>query len=183
MTVIDTEIAGVKIIQPQIHRDQRGYFFETYNLERYRNCGIDADFVQDNESLSSRGVLRGLHWQTGSHAQAKLLRVIRGAVLDVVVDIRKGSPTFGRYVKCELTADNGRQFFVPRGFAHGYAVLEDDTLLSYKCDNLYSPGAERGLRFDDPALGIEWPDFGGEFILSEKDKKHPPLKDIEPWEA
>jgi dTDP-4-dehydrorhamnose 3,5-epimerase len=183
MTVIDTEIAGVKIIQPQIHRDQRGYFFETYNLERYRNCGIDADFVQDNESLSSRGVLRGLHWQTGSHAQAKLLRVIRGAVLDVVVDIRKGSPTFGRYVKCELTADNGRQFFVPRGFAHGYAVLEDDTLLSYKCDNLYSPGAERGLRFDDPALGIEWPDFGGEFILSEKDKKHPLLKDIEPWEA
>jgi dTDP-4-dehydrorhamnose 3,5-epimerase len=183
MTVIDTEIAGVKIIQPQIHRDQRGYFFETYNLERYRNCGIDADFVQDNESLSSRGVLRGLHWQTGSHAQAKLLRVIRGAVLDVVVDIRKGSPTFGRYVKCELTADNGRQFFVPRGFAHCYAVLEDDTLLSYKCDNLYSPGAERGLRFDDPALGIEWPDFGGEFILSEKDKKHPLLKDIEPWEA
>jgi dTDP-4-dehydrorhamnose 3,5-epimerase len=183
MTVIDTEIAGVKIIQPQIHRDQRGYFFETYNLERYRNCGIDADFVQDNESLSSRGVLRGLHWQTGSHAQAKLLRVIRGAVLDVVVDIRKGSPTFGRYVKCELTADNGRQFFVPRGFAHGYAVLEDDTLLSYKCDNLYSPGAERGLRFDDPALGIEWPDFGGEFILSEKDKKHPLLKDIEPWES
>ena len=183
MTVIDTEIAGVKIVQPQIHRDQRGYFFETYNLERYRNCGIDADFVQDNESLSSRGVLRGLHWQTGSHAQAKLLRVIRGAVLDVVVDIRKGSPTFGRYVKCELTADNGRQFFVPRGFAHGYAVLEDDTLLSYKCDNPYSPGAERGLRFDDPALGIEWPDFGGEFILSEKDKKHPLLKDIEPWEA
>ena len=124
MTVIDTEIAGVKIIQPQIHRDQRGYFFETYNLERYRNCGIDADFVQDNESLSSRGVLRGLHWQTGSHAQAKLLRVIRGAVLDVVVDIRKGSPTFGRYVKCELTAGNGRQFFVPRGFAHGYAWLQ-----------------------------------------------------------
>lgn len=183
MEVISTEIADVKIVVPDIHRDGRGYFAETYNEERYRNAGISACFVQDNESCSSRGVLRGLHWQAGAHAQAKLVRVIRGAVWDVAVDIRKGSPTFGRYVGCELTAENGRQFFVPRGFAHGFVVLEDNTLFSYKCDNLYCPAAERGLRFDDPALGIEWPLGAGGYLLSEKDKKHPALEAIEPWEA
>lgn len=183
MEVISTEIADVKIVVPDIHRDGRGYFAETYNEERYRNAGISACFVQDNESCSSRGVLRGLHWQAGAHAQAKLVRVIRGAVWDVAVDIRKGSPTFGRYVGCELTAGNGRQFFVPRGFAHGFVVLEDDTLFSYKCDNLYCPAAERGLRFDDPALGIEWPLGASGYLLSEKDKKHPALDAIEPWEA
>lgn len=181
MEVIETEIPDVKIVVPDVFRDVRGYFVETYNAERYAKAGITAHFVQDNESKSSRGVLRGLHWQAGEHAQAKLVRVIRGAVWDVAVDIRKGSPTFGRHVSCELTAENGRQFFVPRGFAHGFVVLEDDTLFSYKCDNLYCKESERGMKFDDPALGIQWPDVGVEFLLSEKDKVHPQLKDIEPW--
>ena len=183
MEVIDTEIPGVKVVEPDFHRDSRGYFAETYNEERYVKVGIDAKFVQDNESLSSRGVLRGLHWQAGEHAQAKLVRVVRGAVWDVAVDIRKGSPTFGRHVACELTAANGRQFFIPRGFAHGFVVLEDDTLFSYKCDNLYCKAAERGMKFDDPALGIEWPDLGAPPLLSEKDMRHPGLAGIEPWEC
>ena len=181
MEVIATDIPDVKVVVPDVFRDARGYFVETYNAERYAKAGIAVNFVQDNESRSSRGVLRGLHWQAGEHSQAKLVRVIRGAVWDVAVDIRKGSPTFGRHVSCELTAENGRQFFVPRGFAHGFVVLEDDTLFSYKCDNLYCKESERGMRFDDPALGIEWPDLGCEFILSEKDTRHPVLKDIEPW--
>ena len=183
MKVIETDIAGVKIIEPDIFRDSRGYFCETYNAERYKAAGITAEFVQDNESCSSRGVLRGLHWQAGAHCQAKLVRVIRGAVWDVAVDIRKGSPTFGKSVSCELTAENGRQFFIPRGFAHGFVVLEDNTLFSYKCDNLYCPASERGLKYDDPALGIVYPNPGHAFLLSEKDLKHPSLADIEPWEA
>ena len=183
MKVIDTDIAGVKIIEPDIFRDARGYFCETYNAERYRAAGITAEFIQDNESCSSRGVLRGLHWQAGAHCQAKLVRVIRRAVWDVAVDIRKGSPTFGKSVSCELTAENGRQFFIPRGFAHGFVVLEDNTLFSYKCDNLYCPASERGLKYDDPALGIVYPNPGRAFLLSEKDLKHPSLADIEPWEA
>ena len=183
MKVIETDIAGVKIIEPDIFRDARGYFCETYNAERYRAAGITAEFIQDNESCSSRGVLRGLHWQAGAHGQAKLVRVIRGAVWDVAVDIRKGSPTFGKSVSCELTAENGRQFFIPRGFAHGFVVLEDNTLFSYKCDNLYCPASERGLKYDDPALGIVYPNPGRAFLLSEKDLKHPSLADIEPWEA
>ena len=181
MKVIATDIPDVKVIIPDVFRDARGYFVETYNAERYAKAGIVANFVQDNESQSSRGVLRGLHWQAGGHSQAKLVRVIRGAVWDVAVDIRKGSPTFGRHVSCELTAENGRQFFVPRGFAHGFVVLEDDTLFSYKCDNVYCKESERGMKFDDPALGIEWPDLGCDFVLSEKDTRHPLLKDIEPW--
>ena len=182
MEVIPTAIPDVKIVVPDIHRDARGYFAETYNEERYVRAGIVAKFVQDNESLSSRGVLRGLHWQCGKHAQAKLVRVVRGAVWDVAVDIRKGSPTFGKSVSCELTAENGRQFFIPRGFAHGFVVLEDNTLFSYKCDNVYCHEAERGLSFDDPALAIKWPWPGRDFLLSDKDKQHPMLKDIEPWE-
>ena len=183
MDVISTEIPDVKIVEPVIFRDARGYFVETYNAARYAEAGIAADFVQDNESCSSRGVLRGLHWQAGRHAQAKLVRVIRGAVWDVAVDIRKGSPTFGKSVSCELTAENGRQFFIPRGFAHGFVVLEDNTLFAYKCDNVYCRESERGLKFDDPALGIKWPWPGRDFLLSEKDKLHPLLGDIEPWEA
>ena len=183
MKVTETDIAGVKIIEPDIFRDARGYFCETYNAERYRAAGITAEFIQDNESCSSRGVLRGLHWQAGAHCQAKLVRVIRGAVWDVAVDIRKGSPTFGKSVSCELTAENGRQFFIPRGFAHGFVVLEDNTLFSYKCDNLYCPASERGLKYDDPSLGIVYPNPGRAFLLSEKDLKHPSLADIEPWEA
>ncbi len=181
MEVINTDIPDVKIIKTDIYRDGRGYFTETYNYERYRDAGIDAKFVQDNESLSSRGVLRGFHWQAGVHAQAKLVRVVRGAALDVAVDIRKGSPTFGQHVSCELTADNGIQFFIPRGFAHAFLVLEDNTLFAYKCDNFYFKPAERGLRFDDPALAVAWPRTEGGYVLSEKDLVHPPLDGIEPW--
>ena len=181
MDVIAMDIPDVKIVVPDIFRDARGYFVETYNRDRYVKAGIEATFVQDNESCSMRGVLRGLHWQAGEHAQAKLVRVIRGAVWDVAVDIRKGSPTFGKSVSCELTAENGRQFFVPRGFAHGFVVLEDNTLFAYKCDNLYCKASERGLKFDDPALGIKWPWPGRDYLLSEKDTTHPLLKDIEPW--
>ena len=181
MEVIATDIPDVKIVVPVIHRDARGYFAETYNEERYVKAGITARFVQDNESCSSRGVLRGLHWQAGEHCQAKLVRVIRGAVWDVAVDIRKDSPTFGKSVSCELTAENGRQFYIPRGFAHGFVVLEDNTLFSYKCDNLYCAASERGLKFDDPALGIKWPWPGRDYLLSEKDKLHPRLDEIESW--
>ena len=175
MKVIDTEIEGVKLVEPDIHRDSRGYFCETYSEERYRRAGITATFVQDNESMSSKGVVRGLHWQADPHSQAKLVRVIRGAVWDVAVDVRKGSPTFGRHVAATLSAENGRQFFIPRGFAHGFIVLEDDTLFSYKCDNPYCPESERGIRFDDPELGIVWPDIGVPLKLSEKDMRHPLL--------
>ena len=183
MTATDTAIEGVKVVELDVFKDPRGYFCETYNRARYEAAGISASFVQDNESFSSKGVVRGLHWQAGAHSQAKLVRVVRGAVWDVAVDIRKGSPTFGRHVAAVLTGENMRQFFIPRGFAHGFIVLEDDTLFSYKCDNLYCPSAERGLRFDDPALGIEWPDIGMELKLSAKDTGHPLLADIEPWEA
>ena len=181
MKVIDFDIAGVKIVEPDRFGDERGWFCEQYNRARYLEAGIDADFVQDNESFSRKGVVRGLHWQASPHTQAKLVRVIRGAVWDVAVDIRKGSPTFGRHVAVTLTAENRKQFFVPRGFAHGFIVLEDDTLFSYKCDNLYCPAADRGMRFDDPALGIEWPDVGVELTLSKKDSDNPRLDDIEPW--
>lgn len=181
MNVIDTALAGVKIIEPDIHRDARGYFCETYNKVRYDAAGIVADFVQDNESRSMKGVVRGLHWQTAPHTQAKLVRVVRGAVWDVAVDIRADSPTFGRHVAVVLSDANRRQFFIPRGFAHGFIVLEDDTLFSYKCDNAYCPSSERGLRFDDPALGIAWPAFDGTLTLSEKDRHHPCLAEIEPW--
>ena len=181
MKVVKTEIAGVRIIEPDVFGDARGWFCETYNAERYRRAGIDGLFVQDNESLSARGVVRGLHWQAAPHTQAKLIRVIHGAVWDVTVDIRKGSPTYGRHVAVTLSAGNRRQLYVPRGFAHGFIVLEDDTLLSYKCDNLYRPESERGMRFDDPALGIEWPDVGMPLTLSPKDRNHPPLADVEPW--
>ena len=176
------EIAGVKIIEPKVFGDSRGWFCEQYNAARYRAMGIDVDFVQDNESFSSKGVIRGLHWQAGEHAQAKLVRVIQGAVWDVVVDIRKGSPTFGQHESVVLTGENKKQLFIPRGFAHGFIVLEDNTLFSYKCDNLYCPQAERGLLFSDPALKIEWPDVGVELTLSAKDQTHPRLADIEPWE-
>ena len=182
LNIVETDIAGVRILEPQVFGDARGWFSETYNAARYRAAGITADFVQDNESFSSKGVVRGLHWQAAPHTQAKLVRVIRGAVWDVAVDIRKGSPTFGRHVSVVLTGENRRQLFIPRGFAHGFIVLEDDTLFSYKCDNLYCAAADRGMRFDDPALGIEWPKVDVELRLSEKDRRHPLLAGIEPWE-
>ena len=182
MKVENTAIEGVKIIEPDVFGDNRGWFVEQYNAGRYREAGITADFVQDNESFSSKGVVRGLHWQAGEHCQAKLVRVIRGAVWDVAVDVRRGSPTFGKHVSVVLTGDNKKQFFIPRGFAHGFVVLEDNTLFSYKCDNLYCKASERGLMFDDPALGIKWPEIDVAIKLSEKDRHHPPLAAIEPWE-
>ena len=182
MKIIDVEIAGLKFIEPDVFGDSRGWFCEQYNAARYKAAGIPADFVQDNESFSSKGVVRGLHWQAGEHCQAKLVRVIKGAVWDVAVDIRKGSPTFGKYASVVLTGENKKQFFIPRGFAHGFVVLEDETLFSYKCDSLYCRESERGLMFDDPALGIQWPATDVEVKLSEKDRKHPPLAEIEPWQ-
>lgn len=182
MHVSDAAIKGVKVIVPDIHGDARGWFVEQYNAARYRSAGVMADFVQDNESFSAKGVVRGLHWQAAPHAQAKLVRVVRGAVWDVAVDIRRGSPTFGKYAAETLSAEDHRQLYIPRGFAHGFIVLEDDTLVSYKCDNPYCPAAERGLLFDDPALKIAWPKLDVALMLSEKDRKHPSLADIEPME-
>jgi dTDP-4-dehydrorhamnose 3,5-epimerase len=179
MEVISTEIEGLKIVKPKIFRDTRGYFFETYNQQRYAEAGINALFVQDNESCSGKGVLRGLHWQAMPNTQAKLVRVVRGAVWDVAVDIRKGSPTFGKYHAVTLTPENGLQFFIPRGFAHGFLVLEENTIFSYKCDNFYSAQADRGLMYNDPSIGIRWPEIAGGYLLSEKDKRHPFLDGIE----
>lgn len=180
MKTTDTEIPGVKIIEPDVYTDGRGYFCETYNKERWTAAGISDTFVQDNESFSSKGVIRGLHWQAAPHTQAKLVRVSRGAVWDVAVDIRVNSPTFGRHVAVLLSAENHRQLYIPKGFAHGFVVLENDTLFSYKCDAFYCKEADRGMRFDDPALGIKWPDLDVEITLSEKDRCHPFLADIEP---
>ena len=182
MKVTDLKLPGLKLIEPDVHRDARGYFAETYNEARYRAAGIDAVFVQDNESFSQKGVIRGLHWQAAPHSQAKLVRVIRGAVWDVAVDLRKGSPTFGQWEAATLTAQNALQFFVPRGFAHGFVVLEDDTLFAYKCDNLYNPHSERGLAWDDPTVAVKWPDPGVPYLFSAKDKSHPRLADVEPIE-
>lgn len=182
MQVLPTAIPDVKVIIPRVFRDARGFFVETYNAQRYKDAGILADFVQDNESFSARGVMRGLHWQAAPYTQAKLVRVIHGAVWDVVVDIRKGSPTFGQSVSAVLTGENGHQLFIPRGFAHGFVVLEDRTLFAYKCDHFYHPEAERGLHFHDPALGIAWPEMEEAPILSEKDRVLPLLADITPWE-
>lgn len=182
MKVIECEIEGVKIVEPDVFGDERGWFSEQYNAERYKAAGIAADFVQDNESFSSKGVVRGLHWQAAPHTQAKLVRVIRGAAWDVAVDIRKNSPTYGRHMAVVLSAENRRQLFIPRGFAHGFVVLENDTLFSYKCDNLYNRDSERGMRFDDPALGISWPELDVPVTLSAKDRTNPGFAEIVPWE-
>ena len=183
MEIIDTGFDGLVAVVPKVWRDARGGFCETWNAARYAEAGIRAAFVQDNESVSCKGTVRGLHWQAAPFTQAKLVRVVRGAVWDVAVDIRKGSPTYARHFSILLTGENAKQLFIPRGFAHGFAVLEDDTVFSYKCDAPYNPASERGMRFDDPALGIEWPEGLGAIVLSEKDRKHPPLAEIEPWEG
>ena len=179
MKVIETELPGVLIIEPQVFGDTRGYFLESWNREKFVAAGIDVDFIQDNESKSRFGVLRGLHYQAAPYTQAKLVRVIEGAVLDVAVDIRQGSPTFGRYVAVELSGENKRQMFVPRGFAHGFAVLSETAIFVYKCDNKYMPSHERGIAFDDPALGIDWRVKADALILSPKDTKNPRLADAE----
>ncbi|MBO5940238.1 MAG: dTDP-4-dehydrorhamnose 3,5-epimerase [Kiritimatiellae bacterium] len=180
MKVIETGISGLKVIELDVYCDERGYFSETYNAQRYAAAGIGEVFVQDNERMSLKGVIRGLHWQTGKASQAKLVRVVRGSVLDVAVDLRKDSPTYGKHFSIVLSGENKKQYFIPRGFAHGFIVLEDNTIFSYKCDNVYDKSAERGMRFDDPELGIEWPDIGVPLILSEKDKRHPNFRDVLP---
>lgn len=183
MQITPLEIEGLFLIEPKVFGDDRGYFMETYRQDKLNAAlGFEADFVQDNESKSSRGVLRGLHYQLAPYAQSKLVRVIRGRVLDVAVDIRKGSPTFGKHVAVELSGENKKQLFVPRGFAHGFAVLEDDTVFAYKVDNLYAPEHDRGIVFNDPALAIEWILEEDEMLLSEKDKGHPVLKNAEVYE-
>ena len=175
-----TKIEDVIIIEPTIHGDERGYFVETFRQDKLEEfLGFKVYFCQDNESKSSRGVLRGLHYQLAPAAQTKLVRVIKGRVLDVAVDIRKGSPTFGEYVAVELSEENKRQLFVPRGFAHAFVVLEDDTVFAYKVDNYYSPENDRGISFNDPDISIEWPIEVNELKLSDKDMKQPQLKDAD----
>lgn len=169
MKLIHTEIEGLLIIEPQVFADERGYFFEQYNASKYQLPGAHP-FVQDNEAKSNKGVLRGLHFQTGDHAQGKLVRVVTGAVYDVAVDIRPDSETYGMWYGVLLSGENKKQFWVPRGFAHGYLVLEDNTIFSYKCDNYYHKAAEGGLRYDDPEIGVSWPDLGVPLIISEKDQ-------------
>ena len=179
MDIIKTAIDGVVIIEPRLFKDERGYFFESFSQKEFEEKVCKTVFVQDNESKSSYGVLRGLHFQKPPFAQSKLVRVVRGAVLDVAVDIRKGSPTFGKLVAVELTAENHRLFFIPRGFAHGFSVLSQEVVFQYKCDNYYAPQSEGALAWDDPDLGIDWRIPAAEIVLSKKDKAHPRLKDAD----
>ncbi|MBQ0143659.1 MAG: dTDP-4-dehydrorhamnose 3,5-epimerase [Bacteroidales bacterium] len=178
MDVVKTGIDGVVILAPRIFNDPRGYFFESFNLKEFEEKVGHVDFVQDNESKSSYGVVRGLHFQKGEHAQAKLVRVIEGSVLDVAVDIRPGSPTYGKHVAVELTGENHLQFFIPRGFAHGFSVLSETAVFQYKCDNFYCPSSEGAIAWDDPELGIDWRVPKEKVILSAKDSNHPLLKDL-----
>ena len=179
MEVIKTEIEGVVIIEPRIFKDSRGYFFESYSKREFDEKVRPIDFVQDNESCSSYGVMRGLHFQRPPFAQSKLVRCVKGRVLDVAVDIRKGSPTYGHHVGVELTEDNHRQFFIPRGFAHGFAVLSDIAVFQYKCDNYYHPEADGGISIRDTSLGIDWMIDPSKAILSEKDLRHAVLADFD----
>lgn len=172
MEVIKTPLEGVFILEPKVFGDERGYFFESFSQREFEEKVCKTVFVQDNESRSSYGVLRGLHFQLPPYTQAKLVRVVKGKVLDVVVDLRKNSVTYGKHVAVELSEENKRQFFVPRGFAHGFVVLSEDVVFQYKCDNYYAPGHEGGIRFDDPALNIDWKIPVEDMVLSEKDLKH-----------
>lgn len=174
MNAIETKLKGCFIIEPEVFKDNRGYFFESFNADKFNDCiGREVDFVQDNESFSSKGVLRGLHYQTGEYAQAKLVRVVRGKVLDIAVDIRKDSSTCGEYVAVELSEDNKKQIFVPRGFAHGFIVLSETAIFSYKCDNVYNKASEEGIIYNDPKLNINWQLPENKFLISEKDKMLP----------
>lgn len=169
MKYIETEIKGVFILEPKVFNDDRGYFFEAFKKEDFIENICDVDFIQDNESKSGRGVLRGLHYQKGEFSQAKLVRVIKGCVLDVAVDLRKSSPTFGKHVMVELNEDNKRQFFIPRGFAHGFLVMSDEAIFTYKVDNVYAPNHEASIKFDDADLGIKWPMAAKDIVTSKKD--------------
>lgn len=175
MPIIDTPIADLKVFEPKVFTDDRGYFFESYNLNTFKEAGITADFVQDNQSASTYGVLRGLHYQVAPYTQAKLVRVLSGEVLDVAVDIRDGSPTYGQSFSIILSAENKKQLFVPRGFAHGFVVLSKQAVFYYKCDNFYSKAHEGGLLYNDPKLNIDWMVEESKVILSEKDKVNPIL--------
>ncbi len=179
MEVFKTLIDGVVIVEPRIFTDARGYFFESWSERDFCAQVRRVKFVQDNESKSSYGVLRGLHFQKPPYAQSKLVRVVQGSVLDVAVDIRRGSPTYGRHVAVELTAENHRQFFIPRGFAHGFAVLSDTVVFQYKCDNFYAPQSEGGILWNDPDLGIDWRVPADRILLSEKDGRNPLLRDFD----
>ena len=182
MEYIETKIKGVFIIEPKVFQDARGYFMEAWKQAEFDEHVGRTVFIQDNESKSSFGVLRGLHYQKGEASQAKLVRVIKGKVLDVAVDIRKSSPTFGQHVMVELSEENKRQFFIPRGFAHGFLVLSDEAIFTYKVDNPYAPQCDAGIRWNDPDLGIEWPIDPAKVLTSEKDLKQPLLKDAEVFE-
>ena len=179
MEVINTAIPGVVILEPRFFNDARGYFFESYSKRVFDELVRPVDFVQDNESCSTRGVIRGLHFQKPPYTQSKMVRCVKGAVLDVAVDIRKGSPTYGHHVAVELSEDNHRQLFIPRGFAHGFAVLSDIAVFQYKCDNYYHPEAEGGISIADTSLGIDWHTDADNAVLSEKDTRHPLLKDFD----
>lgn len=179
MEVIKTEIEGVVIIEPRVFGDARGYFFESFNAREFaEKTGMHVNFVQDNESMSHYGVLRGLHFQQPPFAQSKLVRVVKGRVLDIAVDIRVGSPTYGKYVSVELTEDNHRQFFMSKGFAHGFSVLSDEVIFQYKCDEFYAPQSEGAIAWNDPDLAIDWQIPADKVLLSDKDKKHPFLRDF-----
>lgn len=179
MNVITTPIEGLLVVEPQVFTDARGYFVETYNEQRYREAGIDAQFVQDNQSCSCYGVVRGLHFQRPPYTQAKLVSCTEGCVLDVAVDLRKGSKTYGQWFSVELSAENHRQFFIPRGFAHGFSVLSEKAVFSYKCDNLYHPEADGGILLSDPDIAIDWQVPADKMILSEKDRNHPLLRNLD----
>ena len=179
MEIIETGFAGLLLLQPYVHTDGRGYFYESYVKRQLDAAAGRVDFVQENQSRSSRGVVRGLHFQRPPHAQAKLVRVVEGTVLDVAVDLRRGSPTYGRHAAYELSADNCRQLFIPRGFAHGFTVLSDTATFIYLCDNYYAPESEGGIAWDDPALGIDWKLGGLEPSLSDKDRRHPVLAEFD----
>lgn len=177
MNVIPTAIEGVLILEPRVFGDDRGYFFESFSAASFREQVCATDFVQDNESFSRYGVVRGLHYQLPPYAQSKLVRVVRGSVLDVAVDIRRGSKTFGQHVAVELSERNHRQLFIPRGFAHGFSVLSPEVIFQYKCDNYYAPDSEGAIAWDDPELAIDWRIPADHVILSEKDKHHPRLSE------
>ena len=177
--VTKAPIEGLYVIEPSVHGDARGYFMETYNQKDMHEAGLDMVFVQDNQSMSTKGVLRGLHYQKGDFSQAKLVRVIKGRVVDVAVDIRKFSPTFGKYVMVELSEENKRQLFIPRGFAHGFLVLSQEAIFAYKVDNVYAPQSEASIRWNDETLAIEWPIDMSKVVTSDKDLKGKSLNDAE----
>jgi dTDP-4-dehydrorhamnose 3,5-epimerase len=179
MKIIETPLPGLLIVEPQVFEDSRGYFFESYQHQRYIDAGIESNFIQDNESKSTRGVVRGLHYQLNPFSQAKLARVVQGTVFDVAVDMRKGSPTFGQWYGLELNSNSKRQLFVPRGFAHGFSVLSETAIFTYKCDNTYNRDTERAINAFDPKLGIDWQLDRLEWKVSEKDKMAPMFDDAE----